>query len=264
MIPFTKNMVFCVWSCNTSIQRLTSTFNCKNCVLRGVKAVSLPSPNKSTLNGLWLPKPIHMFFWCSWVTSVWLWCSAVSALGVFLDDDLEAHHDEETPQQLTVEKTIILSEIWGHLVYMCTFFSEVSDRICLYVTLTAREAQHDYITLISGSELPLGFMTLVNFFSWYILKNWICPLTFQLQWPDAWNVCINLSSGALKALLQHLIAPSLFFLFPHRHGSRGMATSLLQTPECQFCVLPESCSPLSLPCSAATASMSQGLWTATL
>lgn len=38
-----------------------------------------------------------------------------------------------------------------------------------------------------------------------------------------------------------------------RHGSRGMATSLLQTPECQCCVLPESCSLLSLPCSAATA-----------
>lgn len=84
MIPFTKNMVFCVWSCNTSIQRLTSTFNCKNCVLRGVKAVSLPSPNKSTLNGLWLPKPIHMFFWCSWANfSVALMFCCVS-IGSFL------------------------------------------------------------------------------------------------------------------------------------------------------------------------------------
>ena len=47
-----------------------------------------------------------------------------------------------------------------------------------------------------------------------------------------------------------------------RRGSRGTATSLLQTPGCRCCALPESCSLLSLPCSAATASTSPGLWTA--
>lgn len=56
---------------------------------------------------------------------------------------------------------------------------------------------------------------------------------------------------SLEFTVMSNLFPPCFLVY--RHGSRGMATSLLQTPECQCCVLPESCSLLSLPCSAATA-----------
>lgn len=115
------------------------------------------------------------------------------------------------------------------------------------------------------------FSSLVLFF--LLISALLIVLALQLwHWypwtyldPDKDEIgLVYQNEVSLSCLLSNLTIPSLFHVFVCRHGSRGMATSHLQTPECQCCVLPESCSLLSLPCSAATASMSQGLWTATL